>query len=214
MTVPLIDRRTAFKWVLAASSALPTLGSSLRSAIAAASPGSAAEGYGRDPALLATHHPGDLWPLTLTPAERLTTAALCDLIIPADAVSPAASAVGVVDFVDEWVSAPYPVHRDDRTLVQHGLAALEARASESFGRAFPVLSPAEQRRLCDPICYVPKAPPALAEAARFFARFRDLTAGGFYSSPEGTRDLGYVGNVALARFDGPPLEVLKRAGLA
>jgi hypothetical protein len=27
------------------------------------------------------------------------------------------------------------------------------------------------------------------------------------------RDLGYVGNVALARFDGPPPEVLRKVGL-
>jgi hypothetical protein len=41
-----------------------------------------------------------------------------------------------------------------------------------------------------------------------------LTAGAFYTTPEGTRDLGFVGNMALSRFDGPPLEVLKKAGLA
>jgi len=30
----------------------------------------------------------------------------------------------------------------------------------------------------------------------------------------GMRDLKYVGNVALATFDGPPQEVLKRLGLS
>jgi hypothetical protein len=40
-----------------------------------------------------------------------------------------------------------------------------------------------------------------------------LTVGGFYTTPEGMRDLGYVGNVALARFDGPPPEVLRKVGL-
>ena len=65
-------------------------------------------------------HPGGPWPLTLGPAARLTTAALCDLIIPADAVSPSASAVGVVDFIDEWISAPYPQQRADRALILRG----------------------------------------------------------------------------------------------
>ena len=43
--------------------------------------------------------------------------------------------------------------------------------------------------------------------------FRDLTAGGFYTTPAGTKDLRYVGNVALERFDGPPPEVLAMVGL-
>ena len=28
------------------------------------------------------------------------------------------------------------------------------------------------------------------------------------------KDIGYVGNVPLAKFDGPPLAVLKKVGLA
>jgi hypothetical protein len=30
----------------------------------------------------------------------------------------------------------------------------------------------------------------------------------------GMKDIGYTGNVPLEKFDGPPLEALKRAGLA
>ena len=71
----------------------------------------------------------------------------------------------------------------------------------------------QKSAICDAICYLPKAVPQLAEAARFFARFRDLTVGGYYTTPEGMRDIGYVGNVALAQFDGPPPEVLERVGL-
>ena len=44
--------------------------------------------------------------------------------------------------------------------------------------------------------------------------FHNLTAGGFYTTPEGWKDIGYVGNVALAEFPGPPPEVLKHLGLA
>jgi hypothetical protein len=40
-----------------------------------------------------------------------------------------------------------------------------------------------------------------------------VTTGGFYTTPEGTKDIGYVGNVALTRFDGPPPEVLQRLGI-
>jgi hypothetical protein len=50
--------------------------------------------------------------------------------------------------------------------------------------------------------------------ARFFDMVRDLTATGFYTTVEGMRDIGYVGNTPLDRFDGPPPEVLRRLGLA
>ena len=42
---------------------------------------------------------------------------------------------------------------------------------------------------------------------------RDLTIGGFCTSPLGRQYLGYVGNVPLTSFDGPPPEVLKLVGV-
>ena len=56
--------------------------------------------------------------------------------------------------------------------------------------------------------------PEFATASQFFKKFRDLTAGGYYTTPEGMKDIGYVGNVPLATFDGPPPEVLRKLGLA
>lgn len=216
-----IDRRTTLKWVLAASGSLSFL--KFEALLAATGPGvgagtsparNAAGGYGTDPNLLTVYRSGELWPLTLNEADRRTTAALCDVIIPADALSPSASAVGVVDFIDEWISAPYAEQRRDRELIVTGLAGLEKEAQRHFDKGFADLNAEQQHALCDPICYAPKAASEFKDAASFFARFRDLTAGGFYTTPAGTKDLGFVGNVALARFDGPPLEVLQRVGLA
>jgi hypothetical protein len=68
--------------------------------------------------------------------------------------------------------------------------------------------------ICDDICNAVAAKEEFRAAAYFFARFRDLTAAGFYTTPAGRNDLNYVGNVPLAAFEGPPLEVLKAAGLA
>jgi hypothetical protein len=94
------------------------------------------------------------------------------------------------------------------------LAWLDAEAGRRFGRDFLDLAPAAQASVCEDICDEARAPPALHEAAHFFARYRDLTAGGFYSSPIGRQDLHYLGNVPLASFDGPPLALLKSLGLA
>ena len=72
-----VDRRTAFKWVLAAWAGMP-----LEPRAFAAETASATEGYGTDPDLTKIYQPGELWPLTLTEVQRRTAAALCDVIIP------------------------------------------------------------------------------------------------------------------------------------
>ena len=203
-----MDRRTTLKWVLAASAAWPLV--EARPAVPATL---AAAGYGSDPNLTRDYRPGELWPLTFTAPQRRTAASLADLIIPADEHSPAATAVGVVDFIDEWVSAPYPQNRRDQPLVLAGLEWLEADSGRRFGKGFALLSVAEQTRICDDICDVRRAAPALQPAARSFARFRDLTAGAFYSSAAGRKDLGYLGNVPLTRFDGPPPALLAKLNL-
>jgi hypothetical protein len=203
------DRRTTIKWMLAASVAWSTR---VVGALPAAATG-AAGGYGTDPSLVQSYGAGDFWPLTFTPVQRRTATALADLIVPADAHSRSASAVGVVDFLDEWVSAPYPRHVKDRTVVLEGLAWMNAESGRRYRTDFADLGASEQHAICDDICDLPKAAPALAAPARFFALFRDLTAGGFYSTPEGRKDLQYIGNVALARFEGPPAELLARLGL-
>ena len=204
-----VDRRTAMKWVAMAST-LPWL---QRAAIGTAAP-AAAKGYGTDPALNRAYKPGDVWPLTLPPFMREATAALCDVIIPEDIESPGASAVGVVDFIDEWISAPYEAQRADRKTILEGLGWLEIESKTRFGKFFVDLAAAQKAAICDDICYLPRAKPEFREAAKFFATFRDLTAGGFYTTPVGAKDLRYVGNVALERFDGPPPEVLARVGLS
>ena len=206
-----MDRRTSLKWVLTAAATLP-LGRF--APLAGAEDASEARPYGADPKLLEIYHPGELWPLTLTPEQRRTATVLCDTIVPADGSSPSASAVGVVDFIDEWISAPYEKQRADRKTVLDGLAWIDAEAARRFSKPLAALDEHQRHAICDDICHGPKAKVEFVEAAKFFARFRDLTAGGFYTTPQGRKDLQYVGNVPLKQFDGPPLEVLKKVGLA
>jgi Gluconate 2-dehydrogenase subunit 3 len=199
-----MDRRETIKWMLALSATIPLA----RLQAAESKP------YGTDPDLQRAYHPGELWPLTLTPEQRKQVTLLCDTIVPADAVSPSASQVGVVDLIDEWISAPYPMQRQDRELVLEGLDWMQSESQRRFSQSLVEITPPQLYAICDDICFVPRAKPEFLEAARFFARFRDLTTGGFYTSPQGRADLQYVGNTPLPRFDGPPLEVLKKVGLA
>jgi hypothetical protein len=214
-----MDRRTTIKWVLAAAGALagpqPVV-YGLEGANPHAPDTPVGGGYGPDPDLVKVYKPGELWPLTLTGPQRDAARTLCDLIIPADSSSPSASEVGVVDFIDEWVSAPYKQQRGDRVIVLEGFAWLDAEAASRYGpcSSFAAISYEQQTAICDDICLVVKAKPRFVQAAKFFARYRDLTAGGFYTTPQGRQDVRYVGNVPLPHFDGPPPEVLRKVGLA
>ena len=188
-----LDRRTAIKWVMAASAALKLPSVSFDAL--AATP--ATQGYGKDPDLMKTYKAGELWPLTLTKEQRATATALSDLIIPADDTSPAASSVGVVDFIDEWISAPYPDHAVDRKTVLDGLERIDGDAQRRFNTPFAKLSTTQMSTIADAMIQDP-----------FFIRYRALTAGGFYTTPVGFRDLKYVGNVALPEWQGCPAESL------
>ena len=139
-----MDRRETIKWMLAAAAIIP-----LRLEAAAT--------YGTDTNLQRVYHPGDLWPLTLNPLQKKQVTVLCDTIIPADATSPSASAVGVVDFIDEWISAPYPSQHRDRDIVLQGLSWMDTESQRRFKRSFLDLSTQQLHAVGDDICCVPKA---------------------------------------------------------
>jgi hypothetical protein len=204
-----MDRRTSIKWVLAAGASWALLGRDARAFAPLKGPG-----YGTDPDLSVNYHAGQPWPLSLSAAQRRLAATLSDIIIPADEDSVSASAAGVVDFIDEWLSAPYPEFERDRGVVLGGFYWLDSESQRRFGKNFIEAGSADQMSLCDDICDPARAGAGLHEAAQFFARYRDLTAGGFYTSPIGRADLKYIGNVPLKSFAGPPPELLKKLGLA
>jgi len=218
------DRRTTIKLIMAAAAAVPALRARANYTDnlepGAAPPGSLREfvptmdGYGPDPDLIKAYEKGAFWPLTLDLQQRQLAAALSDLIIPADEHSPSASAVGVVDFIDEWISAPYPQQRADRDTVLGGFTWLDGEAQRCSEQPFAKLSESQQRAICDPVCDLSRAPADLQAPARFFALYRNLTAAGFYTTAAGRKDVQYIGNVPLKQFDGPPLELLRKLGLA
>lgn len=151
------------------------------------------------------------WELKLLPSELVTLAALCDTIIPADEKSPAASKVGAQQYINEWASRP----GGDASLVRvrGGLLWIDREAQSRFGKAFHSLIESQRTAICDDICYIPNAKPQFASAALFFKTVRDQTQTAFYTTPEGWKDIGYIGNVPLAKFDGPSMEIQKKIGL-
>ena len=164
---------------------------------------------GEDPNLLAKEIP---WPRLLSPEEKRIVTALGDIIIPADQYGPAASAVGVPDFIDEWVSAPYPEQQKDLSVIRPGLAWIDGEANQRFSKGYADCDVAQQTAIVTDI--VTDGTPAHKAGSAFFKLFRDRVAGGYFSTPEGWKAIGYTGNVPSTEFVGPSAEVLKQAGLA
>ena len=223
-----LDRRTALKWIgTAAASSLLKPGAFALNSSPAAEPGVTiaaaydSPGYGADPDVIKDYAPGELWPLTFDDHQRRTAALLCGLIIPADEHSPSASDLKIHDFIDEWVSSPYPQQAGDRKVILTGLIQLDVTSESRFGKKFVDLKSAQHAELCEELAIVkPEAAPDPGKAAKtkrslqqFFRTFRNLTAGGFYTTPEGMKDVGYTGNVVLATQPKPPADLLARLGL-
>lgn len=220
------SRREAMQWVMAAvaASTLPRATfaqapaskegkNNIPQEEAAKLPDPRRGGYGTDPNLVKLHQPGDYWPLTFDAQQKAIAKALADVIIPKDELGPAASEVGVVEMVDEWISAPYPKQQDDRKIIVPGLAWIDAEAAKRFNKGFAELKPEQKHAICDDICDRRQAQGAFRQGAEFFNSFRSLCSGAYYSTPPGWDAIGYVGNVALASFPGPPKEVLDKLGL-
>jgi gluconate 2-dehydrogenase gamma chain len=214
-----MERRDALKAMGAALTTLPVLstlqvqgpaaqGTPMTSQIQGSKGGPAGGAW--DPDLL---HPRKDWPRKLSATELLTLSALCDSIIPADARSPSASAVGVPAWINEYVSAPLEGQQRDLVRIRGGLAWLNLESMKRFGKSFRQSRADQRAQICEDICYLPKARPEFQAAARFFDQVRDLAAVGFYTTLEGMRDLGYIGNVALPKFPEASAEVRTKLGL-
>ncbi len=191
----IVDRRTTLAWLAATLSVLPesARGTGLEGTkwptvtlLPVKGPG-----YGVDPDLADPKVP---WPLTLTQVELRATAALCDMILPADGGASAASAVGVPAFVDEWVSAPYPAQQRDRALIVPGLAWLDEESTRRTGKRFADASAAGRSAICDDIAFRDRVKPGFEKPAAFFAQVRRITLRAYYSTAEGWEQIGYLGN--------------------
>lgn len=201
-----LPRRQVLQWIAAAGPAaaigIPAV------TLAQADKQVQAEGYGTDPDLVKVYEPGDVWPLTFSESQRKTVTALADTVLPADDYGPAASAVRVPDYIDEWISAPYEKQQKDRKAFLPGLAKFEEWVKDSYQASFTDLSEEKRNAVCEAIVS------GDGKALRgFFDKFVSLACGAYYTTTEGWKAIGYVGNMATVNFDGPPQEVLDRVGV-
>jgi len=154
---------------------------------------SSSRGYGPDPDLSGRRIP---WKTTMDRRQLTTLAAICDLVLPAEPPHPSGVALRVHEFVNEWISAPYPPMQADGMLVCATLLTLDEFSQESFGVPFDRAGLSRQVAAFDRAISDTKA-------VNSVRRLVELICNGYYSTREGHAAIGYCGNTPLERF--PPV---------
>jgi hypothetical protein len=135
---------------------------------------------------------------------------LADMIIPKDDRSGSATDAAVPEFLDFMMGA-YPYMQDP---MRTGLAWLDSQSLKRYSQRFVDASPEQRAKILDDIAWEDRALGEMKPGAEFFARFRNLTASGFWSSRIGWEDLEYQGNRALTSWDGCPPAALAKMGVS
>lgn len=151
--------------------------------------------------------------LTLNQRESLTAAAVFERLFPADEVTPGATDIGVLAYVDRALSGAYRDHAETYRL---GLAALDRASEERYGEPFADCAAGQQDALISVLERGDLSDFAVPDGRAFFALLRAHLQEGLFADPVhgGNRDklgwrfLGHpgirFGNPAEASFsDGP-----------
>jgi hypothetical protein len=148
-------------------------------------------------------------PKNFSPTEWRAVRVLVNMIIPRDERSGSATEAGVPEFMDFTLGD----RESMRQWVHDGLAWLDAESQRRFGKRFADGALGERKAILDDIAWPKRAATEMQPGARFFTRFRDFTASGFWSSKMGVQDLGYIGNTVLAQWPGCPPAALRKLGV-
>jgi hypothetical protein len=138
----------------------------------------------------------------MTSHQLQLTAMLADMILPGNEKTPSPSALGIPDFIDEWISAPYPDQQSDRQIILAGLTWVDGEAMKQGRAGFIEIDDNHRLRILDKMAN-DHPDSASKNADTFFRRLRFLVVGAYYTTPEGLKDIGYRGNVAMASY--PPI---------
>ena len=199
------SRRQSLKWLAAAMAVIPAMPVAALAQQGTAPktglnplikwpdivlPANAGMGYGSDPNIM---EPSVPWPLILSAGDKKVLNLLGDIILPKDETSPGAGDLDIAAFIDEWLSSPYEAQSGDRMRVLTGLRWLDDQSQWLCSKPFIEADAASRKIIIDALMLDP-VPDFLMEASSFFARLRGLVVGGYYTLPEGTVALGYIGN--------------------
>jgi hypothetical protein len=151
-------------------------------------------------------------PKAFTPHEYKTIQRLSELIMPADEKSKSAIDAGAPEFIDLLCSQ----NEDLKGIYTGGIGWLDHQMIKRHGTDWVSSKPAEQTALLDVIAYRKNNAPETGPGIYFFDWVRKMVVDAYWTSPLGFKDIGYVGNTGMTKFE-VPAEALeyafKRSGL-
>jgi gluconate 2-dehydrogenase gamma chain len=148
-----------------------------------------------------------------TQRELRTVRVLADDVIPRDERSGSATDANVTEFMDYNLSVQ-ETSEEVRVAWRGGLRWIDRESRRRFGVPYASARPAQRHQILDDIAWADRARPEMRHGAAFFARFRDMCAGGFFSSAVGFRDLQYIGNAFVPQWNGCPEAALRKLGVS
>lgn len=133
--------------------------------------------------------------------EYATLRRLAELIVPADDVSPSALESGASEFIDLLCSNNVEL----ASTCTGGMAWLDREMLRRYQAKFLDAKTEQQTAMLDLIAFRKNAikSPELGPGIRFFDWARMMVVDAFYTSKAGIKDIGYMGNKGMAKFEIP-----------
>jgi gluconate 2-dehydrogenase gamma chain len=138
-------------------------------------------------------------PKGLNAHEYKTLAVLSDYIVPAEGGSGSATEAGA----PEWIDLMASENPELLAIYTGGIAWLDHAMQLRNAPNFVDATPAQHTAMLDLIAYRKNESPELGPGIKFFEWARKMVVDAYYTSPIGIKDLGYMGNTALAKFEVP-----------
>jgi len=140
-------------------------------------------------------------PKALNEHEYATLRRLAELIVPEEGDSPSALEGGACEFIDLLCS-----NNDELAVIYTGgIFWLDRAMQERYSASFVDAKPEQQTAMLDLIAYRRNAQtnPELGPGIHFFSWARMMVVDGYYTSKPGIKDVGYMGNKGMVKFEIP-----------
>jgi hypothetical protein len=131
----------------------------------------------------------------------------------AEIIVPGASEAGAAEYID-FLSAH---NQELAAIFNGGFAWLDHYMRQNYGIDFLKASDAQRTELLDQLAWAKNVTAATAPGVPFWTWTRNMVVDAYYTSPAGVKDIGYMGNRAMASFSVPKEAVdyaLKRSPFA
>jgi gluconate 2-dehydrogenase gamma chain len=138
-------------------------------------------------------------PKGLNAHEYATLQKLADFIIPPDERSQGAIAAGAPEFIDLLASQ----NPQMLAIYTGGIAWLDYTMQRRYSSDFVSAKPEQQTTVLDLIAYRKNESVELGPGIHFFDWARRMVVDAYYTSPIGIKEVGYMGNTAVSKFEVP-----------